>query len=169
MSWVGAWNFLPPVGAEVPFTMHAAAVPLKLDSLGSLTIGFKGGIDILVRGAGDAGIALSVERFRMKAGTSPSTPAGGRLISLTHRTGGQAPPSVVQTGGGSGRLVMLIHLDLAIEVVDKATRRTVRALAMDPTRHATLKATDVKSFPPVDQPAGTLDGFDVVVNQSAAA
>jgi hypothetical protein len=40
---------------------------------------------------------------------------------------------------------------------------------MDPTRHATLKATDVKSFPPVDQPAGTLDGFDVVVNQSAAA
>jgi hypothetical protein len=46
---------LPPVGAEVLFTMHAAAVPLKLDSLGSLTIGFEGGIDILVRGAGAPG------------------------------------------------------------------------------------------------------------------
>ncbi|MGW0425258.1 twin-arginine translocation signal domain-containing protein [Streptomyces sp. NPDC003015] len=179
---------LPPVGVEVPCSMYAANVPLKLNSLGALTLDFKGGINFKVLTTNTAGLVLEVLGFRMEADLSPSTPDSGTLVSLEQLNATLTPLSSLQASP-SGGMEMLVRLSLTTQVIDKATGETVLLLSTDPTKYATLKATDVKAFPPVNQPytlqepvqlylqggsraqgtdpAGTLEGFDVIVNQSA--
>ncbi|MFI9585897.1 twin-arginine translocation signal domain-containing protein [Streptomyces sp. NPDC052236] len=180
---------LPPVGVDIPCSMYSANVPLKLNILGALTLDFKGGINLGVRTAGEDGLVLEVQGFRMEADTSPSTPNSGILIALTMSNATITPLSVLRkkTGGG---LEMLLYLSLTTEVIDKATGETLLMLATDPTKYATLWASDVKAFPPVnqpytlrepvqlfemqgdtvqtDKPAGVLEGFDGIINGSGA-
>jgi hypothetical protein len=174
---------LPPIGVDIPCSCYGANVPLKLNILGALTLDFKGGINVCVRTSKADGLVLEIQGHRVEADTSPSTPDSGTLISITISNATITPLSVLQAAAGSGGLEMLVYLSLTIEVIDKATGESILVLSTDPTKYATLKATDVKSFPPVDQKytlqepmqlfdkegvlQGTLEGFDVLVNHSS--
>lgn len=46
---------------------------------------------------------------------------------------------------------MVLYLSLTAEVIDKATSETITTLATDSTKYATLRATNLKAFPPVNQ------------------
>ncbi|MFJ8082765.1 twin-arginine translocation signal domain-containing protein [Streptomyces sp. NPDC096205] len=180
---------LPPLGTDIACSMYAANVPLKLNVLGALTLDFKGGINMTVRSSGPDGVVFEVEGFRVEADTSPSTPDSGTLIAMTMANATQTPLSVLQPSPGGEELEMLIHLPLTLEVIDKANAETLSMLSTDPTKHATLRATDVKQFPPVNQlytlqepvtfyeqggseaqespVLGTLYAFDVITNGAA--
>ncbi|UBU08490.1 hypothetical protein [Nonomuraea gerenzanensis] len=170
---------LPPTGVDIPCSMYAADVPLKLNILGALTLDFKGGINLLVRTSRPEGLVMEVRGFRVEADTSPSTPGSGTLFALALSEATLTPLSVMQaSGGGGGEL--LVHLSLTMTVIDKATGETITAPATGPTKYATLRQSDVSSFPPVNaswrlhepvqlldpagQVAGELQGFDAVVN-----
>ncbi|MFD3532859.1 hypothetical protein [Streptomyces sp. NPDC058664] len=185
---VGGSIPLPPAGVDAPCGMDAADVPLKLNILGALTLDFKGGINVRVRTSMAEGLVLEIQGFRMEADTSPSTPGVGTLVALAMSNASLTPLSVLRTTTADG-LEMLLHLSLTVEVIDKATGETISTLATDPTKYATLRATNLTSFPPVDQlctlqepvqlyasqggtvqmdnPAGELQDFDVTVSQSA--
>lgn len=178
---------LPPIGVDIPCSCYGANVPLKINILGALTLDFKGGINVCVRTSSTEGLVLEIQGHRVEADTSPGTPNSGTLIAITMSNATITPLSVLEVVG-SGGLQMLVYLSLTIEVIDKATGETTLMLSTDPTKYATLKATDVKAFPPVNQlyklqepvklypqggseadgtaPAGELSGFDVIVNQS---
>ncbi|MFG3509417.1 hypothetical protein ACGF5F_28390 [Streptomyces sp. NPDC047821] len=185
---IGGLVPLPPIGVDIPCSMYGANVPLKINILGALTLDFKGGFNTTVRTSSTDGIILEVQSFRVEADTSPSTPSSGTLIALAKSNATTAPPSVLHIAS-SGGLEMLLRLPLTVEVIDKATGETHMRLATAPTEHATLRAADVRQFPPVNQlyglqdpvqlypvdgnaaggtePAGALEGADFIVNQSA--
>ncbi|MGA5065532.1 hypothetical protein ACPB9E_17515 [Streptomyces exfoliatus] len=182
----GMTGGLPPIGVDIPCSMYAADVPLELNILGTLTLDFKGGINVCVRTSTTEGLVLEIQGFRVEADTSPSTPGAGTLLALTMSNATVTPLSVLQITAAGGP-EMLLHLSLTAEVIDKATGETITTLATDPTKYATLRATNLTSFPPanqlctlqepvrlyasqggtiqMDNPAGELQGFDVVVNQ----
>lgn len=174
---------MPPVGASSPISMYAANVPLRLNVFATLTLDFKGGINLKTRAATEDGALFEVEGFRVEADTSPSTPDSGTLIAMTLSDSKLTPLSVLRPSSSSGS-EMLIYMNLTVEVTDKATGETIQTLHMDPTKYATLRATDVKSFPlnnqlfslqePVSffekgnsESRGTLEAFDAIFNQSA--
>ncbi|MEU3749030.1 MULTISPECIES: twin-arginine translocation signal domain-containing protein [Streptomyces] len=173
---------LPPPGTDVPVSMYAANVLLKLNTLGALTLAFKGGINLQVKTSKTDGLVMEVQGFRMEADTSPSTPKSGTLITMAMSNMTTTPLSILQAASGAGGLEMLIYLSLTVDVIDKATGQTTSMLATDPTTYATLKATDVKEFPPVDQlcklqepvqlydaqghVAGTLEGFNAIMSKA---
>ncbi|MFF5426395.1 MULTISPECIES: hypothetical protein [unclassified Streptomyces] len=187
-SLIGGLVPLPPVGVDIPCSMYGANTPLKINILGTLTLDFKGGFNTTVRTSSTDGIVLEIQGFRVEADTSPSTPSSGTLIALSKSDATTAPLSVLQIASPGG-LEMLLHLPLTVEVIDKATGETHARLATAPTKHATLRAVDVKAFPPVNQlytlqepvqlypaddsaaagtePVGALEGADFIVNQSA--
>ncbi|MFC7220975.1 twin-arginine translocation signal domain-containing protein [Streptomyces polyrhachis] len=180
---------LPPIGVDIPCSCYGANVPLKINILGALTLDFKGGINVCIRTSTPEGIIVEIQGHRVEADTSPSTPNSGTLIAITMSNATLTPLSVLEALG-SGGLQMLIYLSLTVEIIDKATGETIGMFSTDPSKYATLKATDVKAFPPVNQlytlqepvtlypmggseaagtePAGVLEGFDVIVNQSEA-
>lgn len=185
---IGGLIPLPPVGVDIPCSMYAANVPLKLHILGALTLDFKGGINVCVRASKAEGLVLEIQGFRLEADTSPSTPGAGTLIALTMPNATSTPLSVLQNAAAGG-LEMVLYLSLTAEVIDKATSETITTLATDSTKYATLRATNLKAFPPVnqlftlqepvrlyerqgdtvqtDKPAGELQGLDIIANQSA--
>lgn len=173
---------LPPVGTDIPATVSAANVPLKLNALGALTPDFKGGINFSVKTSKADGLVVEVQGFRVEADTSPNTPKAGTLIAMSMADATLTPLSIIRSDGE-----MLVYLSLTVEVIDKATGETTTMLSTDPAKYATLKATKLKEFPPVnqlytlqepvqlyeqqggtltDKPAGTLGGFDAIVNKS---
>ncbi|PWG13323.1 hypothetical protein DF268_11655 [Streptomyces sp. V2] len=173
----------PPVGVSSPHSMYAANVPLKLNILGTLSLDFKGGINLTPRTATEDGAAFEVEGFRMEADTSPSTPDSGAIISLTPSNRTLTPLSVLRPSSNGGS-EMLIYLNLTVEVIDKATGETTLTLHTDPTKYVTLRAADIKSFPLINQhfslqepvsffeeggseSRGTLDAFEAISNTSA--
>ncbi|MGA5192704.1 hypothetical protein [Streptomyces exfoliatus] len=178
---------LPPIGVDIPCGMYAADVPLELNILGTLTLDFRGGINVCVRTSNTEGLVLEIQGFRVEADTSPSTPGAGTLLALAMSNATITPLSVLQIREAGGP-ELLLHLSLTAEVIDKATGETITTLATDPTKYATLRATNLTSFPPADQlctlqepvrlyasqdgttqmdnPAGELRAFDVIVNQS---
>ncbi|WP_395358108.1 hypothetical protein ACHGLA_00540 [Streptomyces sp. YH02] len=172
---------LPRVGEDIPVRVSAANVPLKLNALGALTLDFKGGVNLKVKTSKTDGLVMEVQGFHVEADTSPSTPDSGTLIAMSVTRAAITPHSVLQAADGGG-VEMLIHLSLTVEATDKATGETTSALSTDPTKYATLKATDVKEFPPVNQlctllepvqlydpqgnRAGTLEGFDAIMSKA---
>ncbi|MGW2707326.1 twin-arginine translocation signal domain-containing protein [Streptomyces sp. NPDC001340] len=175
---------LPPVGTDIPCSMYAANVPFKLNPLGALTLDFKGGINFTVRTSNPDGIVLEVQGFRMEADLSPSTPRSGTVIVLTRSNETLTPLSVLTSAGQ-----LLVHLSLTVTSIDKATGEETGLGSTDPAKYATLRSENVNSFPPVNQlwtlkepvtlyepggsaaqgspVVGTLEGFNVIVNQSA--
>jgi hypothetical protein len=175
---------LPPVGVDIPCSMYAANVPLKVNILGALTLDFKGGINLMTRTSNADGIVLEVQGFRVEADTSPSTPNSGTLIALTLSNATLTPLSTLTSTG-----LLRVHLSLTLTVTDKATGEDVFQANTDPTAYATLRSENIKEFPPVNQPwtleqpvtfyesggsaeqgspvVGTLEGFNAIVNQSA--
>lgn len=174
---------LPPIGAEVPCSMYAAGVPLRLNALGSLSLDFKGGINLRVRSSGAEGIVMEVLGFRVETDTSPSTPDNGSLIALALSEQTLTPLSTLSADGQ-----LLVHLALTVSSLDKATREETVLGATDPSQYATLRSDNIKQFPPVNQPwrlhqpvslykpadstaqgspVGSLDAFDAIVNQAA--
>ncbi|MFD5110510.1 hypothetical protein [Streptomyces cinereoruber] len=171
----------PPRGVGFPHSMYAANVPLRIYVLGRLTLDFKGGINLTSKTVSQGQVVFEVDGFRMEADTSPSTPNSGMLISLTSNDT-PAPPSVLKSNGAGGS-EMLIHLNLNLEIIDKATGEMVQLLhTEDPAKYATLRAADVKTFPldnqrltleePISflaedgQAAGELERFDAIANHS---
>ncbi|MGY5002842.1 hypothetical protein [Streptomyces griseus] len=179
---------LPPVGVDIPCSMYASNVPLQLNILGALVLDFKGGINLTVRTSKEDGIVLEVQGFRVEADLSPKTPQSGTLIAITTANATLTPLSALQIAGAGG-LEMLIHLSLVFSTIDKATGTETVIAATDPKKYATLRAADVKAFPPVNQqytlqvpvklypqggseaeeaePVGVLEGFDAIWNQSS--
>jgi hypothetical protein len=174
----------PPVGVDIPCSMYAADVPLKLNILGALTLDFKGGINVVARTSNADGIVLEVQGFRVEADTSPSTPNSGTLIAMQLSNATLTPLSTLTPAG-----LLHVHLSLTITVIDKATGEDIFQAATEPTKYATLRSENVKEFPPVNQPwtltepvtlyepggseaegspvVGSLEGFHAIVNQSA--
>ncbi|CQR59497.1 hypothetical protein [Streptomyces leeuwenhoekii] len=173
----------PPIGVDSPHSVYAANVPLQINILGNLTVDFKGGINLTPRRTTENETVFEVQNFRVEADTSPSAPHRGTLIVLKKWNNALTPLSVLQPSSG-GRSEMLIYLSLTLEFIDKATGETVQTLHTDPTQYATLRATDVTSFPLVNQhfslqeqvsffqkgdykPHAKLAAFDSVINGSA--
>lgn len=136
----------PPIGVDLPCRCYAATVPLKLDTLGLLTLDFKGGINFCVRTSKEEGLVLEIQGSRMEADRNPNTPNSGTLIAITMSNATPTPLSVLQPSS-TGGLEMFLYLSLTVEVIDKATKKTTCILSTDPRKYATLKATDVRSFP----------------------
>ncbi|WP_326762756.1 twin-arginine translocation signal domain-containing protein [Streptomyces phaeochromogenes] len=174
---------LPPVGTNIPCSMYAANVPLKLNALGALTLDFKGGINLHVRSSNTDGLTLEVVEFRVEADTSPSTPNSGTVFVLKRSNASLAPLSTVTADGQA-----FLRIPLTVATVDKATEQETVIASSDPAKYATLSAQNTKAFPPVNQhyglrepvafyaPGGSaeqgsevlggLEGFDVIVNHA---
>ena len=61
---------LPPIGLEIPMSMYAVNVPLKVDVLGVITLDFKGGRKMRVESVlktGLGGVGLKVIGFEISA------------------------------------------------------------------------------------------------------
>ncbi|TDU80606.1 hypothetical protein EDD91_7490 [Streptomyces sp. KS 21] len=182
---------LPPVGADIPCSMYAANVPLKLNAVGALTLDFKGGINLAVRTSSPDGLVLEVQGFRVQADMSPSSPNSGTTVVLTKSDATLTPLSVLTSAG-----LLFVKLSLTASSIDKATGVETVLGTTDPAKYATLTSVDtsgnqapVKAFPPVNQSwalleaatlyaaggsaaqgsevVGTLQGFHAIVNQSA--
>ncbi|WP_282702322.1 hypothetical protein [Streptomyces sp. CC219B] len=146
----GGRSSLPPIGVNARCTGRAERVPLKLNVLGSLTLDFRGGLDLGTRAGRSDGLVLEVRGFRMEADTSPATPGTGMLVTLSEAHAPLTALSVLRPlpeGGAE----MLIHLALTLHVREKPHGDIVLELFMDPARHATLRARGATAFPPVDQ------------------
>ncbi|UQA55544.1 hypothetical protein [Polyangium aurulentum] len=72
------FGLLPPIGLEIPCSMHAVDVPLRVEGLGVVTLTFKGGIKVRVEAnlpGGLGGIKLRVIGYEMTA----DSPVLGRV------------------------------------------------------------------------------------------
>ncbi|MHC0061375.1 hypothetical protein ACWATR_00395 [Nostoc sp. UIC 10890] len=71
-------ELLPPIGLEIPMSMYAVNVPLRVDVLGTLMLDFKGGITVRVEAnlaSGLGGVKLKVIGFEVSA----DSPVVGRV------------------------------------------------------------------------------------------
>lgn len=63
-------RYLPPIGLEIPCSMYAVNVPLRVDVLGVVTLDFRGGIRVRVEeniASGLGGVRLRVIGFEVSA------------------------------------------------------------------------------------------------------
>lgn len=179
-----------PVGVDIPCSCYAANVPLKLNIMNIVSLDFKGGINVCVRTSKVDGIILEIQGHRVECDLNPTTPNSGTIIVITMSNVTLTPLSVITSAG-----LALLHLSLTISTIDKATGVETVIASTDPSKYATLMSADmsgnqapVKQFPPVNQnyvlkepvqlykpgttaaegdPIGVLEGFGVIVNQSA--
>lgn len=109
-------GLLPPIGLEIPCSMYAVNVPLKVDVLGVLTLDFKGGIKVRVEanlGAGLGGVKLKVIGFEMRA----ESPVLG-MVTMSQADIDVTPLSLLEVIGHmppSFKQTMLLDVNFTIE------------------------------------------------------
>ena len=138
-------GLLPPIGLEIPCSMYAVNVPLKVDVLGIITLDFKGGIKVRVEqnlGAGLGGVKLKVIGFEVSA----DSPVLGKVI-LTQSDTDVTPLSLLEVIGNlPPTFRQTIFLDFKV-TIEKPPGGGL-PLVLSNTKTAKLLNDNLAQFPP---------------------
>lgn len=136
--------YLPPIGLEIPCSCHAGDVPLRVDTLGVVTLDFKGGIRYRVEeniASGRGGVRLLVIGFQMSA----DSPELG-TVTLSQSDVDTTPLSVLEIIGNSPVFSQNTFLDCAATIEEPPAGDGPLVLAS--TKTASLFNDRLTVFPP---------------------
>ncbi len=136
--------YLPPIGLEIPCSMYANAVPLRVGALGVLTLDFQGGIRVRVEeniAAGLGGVRLRV----IGCDVSAESDALG-TVTMSQADFDTTPLSLLEIMGNSPVFRQTMFLDFTVTVEKPPAGDG--PLVLSNTKTASLVNNNLTNFPP---------------------
>src|SRR5262249_25841113 len=107
-------SLLPPIGLEIPCSMYAVNVPLRVNVLGLVTLDFKGGIRYRVESditSGLGGVKLKIIGFEMSA----DSPILGK-VTLSQSDVDTTPLSLLEVISSMPMYRLTTYLDVTMTI-----------------------------------------------------